>query len=59
MTPISRWEVLSGVYAIKDNTCTDLCIIRSDDNFIAIDSGENQNRVEGELCKVNLGTLYK
>jgi hydroxyacylglutathione hydrolase len=57
MTPLNSQEVISGVYAIKDNTYIDFYIVKSGDSFIAIDSGENQNKVEGELRKLNLDPL--
>ncbi len=57
MTPIESQEVISGVYAIKDDSYINFYMVKSGNSFIAIDSGQNLNIVKNELSRLNLDPL--
>ena len=57
MSAIDSQEVVSGIYAIKDEGYINFYVVKSDSGLIAIDSGQYQNNVKNELTKLNLDPL--
>ena len=57
MSAIDSQEVVSGIYAIKDESYINFYVVKSGSGLIAIDSGQNQNNVKNELTKLNLDPL--
>lgn len=53
MAPLATKEIVSGVYSIFDSY-VNMYLIKSNDNFIAIDAGNNLNNIKKELIKLNV-----
>jgi len=54
MRPLDTQELVDGIYVIKEDTYINMFLIRADGGYVAIDAAYHEDKVKGEMDKLNI-----
>lgn len=55
MNPVETKELVEGIYAIKDGTFANMYLVKSGNEYVAVDAGNKLQNVKQEMAKLGIG----